>query len=240
MAAVLIAASAPGLAHQMLLPASSDGAATAFQNVRLALGHRPPQGPVVLQSGTWQLDLPQLRELQRLFRSHGLKLCRVEGRCEETLVAAAAIGLAVVSSRSSEEGSGAAGNSDSQASGTVAGLPGSDGLSLHRGTLRAGDHVEVGGSLLVLGDVNPGARVRAAGHVLVWGRLRGIAHAGCEGDANARIVALHLRPLQLRIADAVARGPEDQPPLGFCEQATLVAGSIRIDPAEPFWPVTEA
>lgn len=240
MAAVLIAASAPGLAHQMLLPASPDGAATAFQNVRLALGHSPLQGPVVLQSGTWQLDLPQLRELQRLFLTHGLKLCRVEGQCEETLVAAAALGLAVFSHRASADGTDAAGEADRQASGIVAGMPGSDGLSLHRGTLRSGDHLEVGGSLLVLGDVNPGARVRAAGHVLVWGRLRGIAHAGCEGDANARIVAMHLRPLQLRIADAVARGPDDQPPLGFCEQASLVAGRIRIDPAEPFWPVAEA
>jgi septum site-determining protein MinC len=224
----------------MLLPASPDGAASAFQNVRLALGHSPPQGPVVLQSGTWQLDLPQLRELQRLFLTHGLKLCRVEGQCEETLVAAAALGLAVFSHRASADGTDAAGEADRQASGIVAGMPGSDGLSLHRGTLRSGDHLEVGGSLLVLGDVNPGARVRAAGHVLVWGRLRGIAHAGCEGDANARIVAMHLRPLQLRIADAVARGPEDQPPLGFCEQASLVAGRIRIDPAEPFWPVAEA
>jgi septum site-determining protein MinC len=224
----------------MLLPASPDGAATAFQNVRIALGHGPPQGRVVLQSGAWQLDLPQLRELQRLFLTQGLELCRVEGQCEETLVAAAALGLAVFSHRASADGTDAAGEADRQASGIVAGMPGSDGLSLHRGTLRSGDHLEVGGSLLVLGDVNPGARVRAAGHVLVWGRLRGIAHAGCEGDENARIVAMHLRPLQLRIADAVARGPDDQPPLGFCEQATLVAGRIRIDPAEPFWPVAEA
>jgi septum site-determining protein MinC len=240
MAAVLIAASAPGLAHQMLLPASPDGAASALQNVRLALGHRPPHGLVVLHSGSWQLDLPQLRELQRLFHTHGLKLCRVEGHCEETLVAAAAIGLPVISSRAAQDEASATGAGDSQASGILEGLPGRDGLNLHRGTLRSGDQMEVGGSLLVLGDVNPGARVRAVGHVLVWGRLRGIAHAGCAGDANARIVAMQLRPLQLRIADAVARGPEDQPPQGFCEQATLVGGTIRIDPAEPFWPVADA
>jgi septum site-determining protein MinC len=108
---------------------------------------------------------------------------------------------------------------------------------IHRGTLRSGDHLEAEGTVLVLGDVNPGARVSAGGHVLVWGRLRGVAHAGCRGEQRARIVALQLRPLQLRIASAVARGPEDAPPEGLAEQASLVEGEIiRIDPAEPSWP----
>jgi len=63
-----------------------------------------------------------------------------------------------------------------------------------------------------------------------------VANAGCHGDRQARIVALQLRPLQLRIADAVARGPEEDPALGLAEQARLVGGEIRIEPAEPFWP----
>lgn len=144
MAAVLIAASAPGLAHQMLLPAVPDGAASALQNVRLGLGHRPPHGPVVLHSGSWQLDLPKLRELQRLFHTHGLKLCRVEGHCEETLVAAAAIGLPVISNRGAEDDGSATGEGHNQASGAIEALTGRDGLNLHRGTLRSGDHLEVG------------------------------------------------------------------------------------------------
>jgi len=115
--------------------------------------------------------------------------------------------------------------------------PSADGLTVHRGTLRAGDHLQVSGSLLVLGDVNPGARVSAVGDVRVWGRLRGSAHAGCQGDRSARIVALQLRPLQLRIADAVARGPEDLPPAGLAEQAVLDSGMIRLTPADPMWPV---
>jgi septum site-determining protein MinC len=90
-----------------------------------------------------------------------------------------------------------------------------------------------GSPVLLLGDVNPGARISAAGHVLVWGRLRGIAHAGVSGNREARIVALQLRPLQLRIADVVARGPEGLPPPGLAEQALLVEGEIRIDPAAP-------
>ena len=104
---------------------------------------------------------------------------------------------------------------------------------IHRGTLRSGDHLQAPGSVLLLGDVNPGARISAAGDVLVWGRLRGVAHAGCQGDDRARIVALQLRPLQLRIAAAVARGPAEPPPPGLAEEARLMDGTIRIDPAGP-------
>ena len=67
-----------------------------------------------------------------------------------------------------------------------------------------------------------------------------MAHAGCRGDRGARIVALQLRPLQLRIADAVARGPEEAPAPGLAEQARLVGGEIRIEPAEPIWPAPAA
>jgi septum site-determining protein MinC len=109
---------------------------------------------------------------------------------------------------------------------------------VHRGTLRSGDHLQTQGTLLVLGDVNPGARISAAGHVLVWGRLRGTAHAGCNGDTGARIVALQLRPLQLRIATTVARGPDGSPPPGLAEEAKIVNGTIQIDPAQPGWPLS--
>ena len=108
--------------------------------------------------------------------------------------------------------------------------PGS--LTVHQGTLRSGDHLQSDGSLLVVGDVNPGARISAAGDVMVWGRLRGVAHAGRDGATAARIVSMHLRPLQLRIADVVARGPEDQPVTGMAEQARLVDGEIVIEPAQ--------
>jgi septum site-determining protein MinC len=111
-------------------------------------------------------------------------------------------------------------------------------MLVHRGTLRSGDHLQADGTVLLLGDVNPGARISAGGHVLVWGRLRGIAHAGCTGNGDARIVALQLRPLQLRIAAAVARGPEGSPPTGLAEEARIVDGAIQIDPAQPTWPLS--
>ena len=108
---------------------------------------------------------------------------------------------------------------------------------MHQGTLRAGDHLHSDRDILLHGDVNPGARISAVGDVLVWGRLRGVAHAGCEGSTDARVVALQLRPLQLRIADAVARGPDDLPQPGLAEQALLRDGVITIEPAEIISPI---
>ena len=61
-----------------------------------------------------------------------------------------------------------------------------------------------------LGKVFPsaGGEVIAGGNVIVWGRLRGTVHAGALGDRSAVICALQLAPIQLRIADLIARTPE--------------------------------
>jgi len=106
------------------------------------------------------------------------------------------------------------------------------GVMFHQGTLRSGDYLQSDRSILIYGDVNPGATVSSCGDILIWGRLRGVAHAGADGSTQARIIALQLRPLQLRIADAVARGPDDHPQPGLAEQASLRNGVIKIDPAE--------
>jgi septum site-determining protein MinC len=65
----------------------------------------------------------------------------------------------------------------------------------------------------VLGDVNPGAEIVAEGNVMVWGRLRGMVHAGSKGNLKAVICALDLSPTQLRIADQVsaALNPQAHP-----------------------------
>ena len=106
-------------------------------------------------------------------------------------------------------------------------------LLIHRATLRSGDHLKARHHVLLIGDVNPGAQISAGGNVLIWGRLRGCAHAGAQGDLSARITALQLRPLQLRIADLVARGPEEKPQPGLAEEARIVDGEIAIEPADP-------
>lgn len=68
-------------------------------------------------------------------------------------------------------------------------------------TIRSGQRIEFPGHVVVLGDVNPGAEIIADGSIIVWGRVRGIVHAGVKGDKNAVICALDLSPVQLRIAD---------------------------------------
>ncbi|MEB3194378.1 MAG: septum site-determining protein MinC [Cyanobacteriota bacterium] len=180
-------------------------------------------GPLTLLGADWPLRLPDYRALMALLEPLSLVLQRVCTQDAGARVAAAALGLQV---------SGPPSAADEREEVSLS-LP----LAIHQGTLRSGEHRQASGSLLVLGDVNPGAQIRAEGHVLVWGRLRGIAHAGCSGDRSALIVALHLRPLQLRIADQVARGPEELPPVGLAEQAHLVNGVIQIDPADPCWPL---
>src|SRR5512139_1941113 len=71
-------------------------------------------------------------------------------------------------------------------------------------TLRSGTRIEFAGHVVVLGDVNPGAEIIAEGNVMVWGRLRGMVHAGSKGNRAAVICALDLSPTQLRIADQVS------------------------------------
>ncbi|WP_269624285.1 septum site-determining protein MinC [Prochlorococcus marinus] len=102
----------------------------------------------------------------------------------------------------------------------------------HQGTVRSGEYLESSGDLLILGDVNPGAKVSAAGNIIIWGRLLGIAHAGSEGNSKATISALQLRPVQLRIAKKVARGPKEKPQLCIAEQARIDSEEIIISPLE--------
>ncbi|MCG2785581.1 MAG: septum site-determining protein MinC [Anaerolineae bacterium] len=74
-------------------------------------------------------------------------------------------------------------------------------------TLRSGVRVEYPGNVVIVGDVNPGAEVIAGGSVIVWGRLRGVVHAGAQGNREATVRALDLSPTQLRIADEIAVAP---------------------------------
>lgn len=71
-------------------------------------------------------------------------------------------------------------------------------------TIRSGTRIEYPGNIVVFGDVNPGAEVVAEGSVIVWGRVRGMIHAGVRGDRAAFICALDLSATQLRIADEVS------------------------------------
>ncbi|MCK8603962.1 septum site-determining protein MinC [Desulfoferrobacter suflitae] len=81
-----------------------------------------------------------------------------------------------------------------------------------RSTCRSGTRIESPADCVVLGDVNPGAEVIAVGDIIVFGSLRGVAHAGATGDCSARIWALSIEPSQIRIADLVALPPAGNKP----------------------------
>ncbi|PFA64558.1 septum site-determining protein MinC [Bacillus sp. AFS015802] len=76
------------------------------------------------------------------------------------------------------------------------------------GVIRSGQVVEVPGDILVVGDVNPGGKILAGGNIYILGSLKGIAHAGCNGNQKSVIVASKMVPSQLRIADSLNRAPD--------------------------------
>lgn len=75
----------------------------------------------------------------------------------------------------------------------------------YKGTLRAGQVLESETSIVILGDVNPGANVVSKGSVIVLGSCRGTIYAGATGDRSCFVAALVLKPLQIRIADKAVR-----------------------------------
>lgn len=74
--------------------------------------------------------------------------------------------------------------------------------------VRSGQVLEITGDLLLIGDVNPGGKIVATGNIFVLGSLRGIAHAGSEGNRDAIIASSYMQPMQLRIADYISRSPD--------------------------------
>lgn len=103
---------------------------------------------------------------------------------------------------------------------------------LFRRTLRSGFKAKSPGHVIVIGDVNPGAEVIAGGNIIVWGRGRGMLHAGADGNTQAVICALDLSPTQLRIAGQIFVAPtrrgKAQP-----EMARLQDGNVIAEPWNP-------
>lgn len=79
----------------------------------------------------------------------------------------------------------------------------------HKGTIRSGQLIRYEGNIVIIGDVNPGGEVVANGNVIVFGTLKGMVHAGADGNKDAIIAALNLQPTQLRIADVITRSPDE-------------------------------
>ena len=75
-------------------------------------------------------------------------------------------------------------------------------------TLRSGQILESAGNVVIIGDCHPGSEIRAKGDITVWGVLSGIAHAGYGGNVNAKVRALKLNAVQLRIGNCYSRRPD--------------------------------
>ena len=79
-----------------------------------------------------------------------------------------------------------------------------------KGNLRSGQVLDDETSIIVIGDVKAGAKVVSKGNVIILGSLNGTVYAGSTGNSNAFVIALDMNPMQIKIADIIARAP-DQP-----------------------------
>ncbi|GFI41208.1 MAG: septum site-determining protein MinC [Lachnospiraceae bacterium] len=89
----------------------------------------------------------------------------------------------------------------------------------YKGTLRSGQVLESETSVIILGDVNPGARVISKGNVIVLGTLKGNIFVGAAGNEAAFVAALSMDPMQIRIGDVIAR----------CSDGTSVKKKKKVD-----------
>ncbi len=103
-----------------------------------------------------------------------------------------------------------------------------------KGNLRSGQVLDVETSIIIIGDVKAGAKVVSKGNVIILGALRGNVYAGSAGNHDAFVVALDMEPMQIRIADTIARAPDK--PKKKQPKETKIAfwedGNIYIEPLD--------
>ncbi len=175
-------------------------------------------GRITLDVGNSILKAAELGKLTKDISDRGLILWAVLSTSLITERTAQTFGLATKIGRSRSE----------PASGIIeSSLLGDEEAVLVRRTLRSGNSLHYAGHVVVIGDVNPGAEIIARGDVVVWGRLRGMVHAGAEGNEQAVVCALDLSPTQLRIGGQVALTPKrrgkPQPELARVQDGRVVA-----------------
>lgn len=112
-------------------------------------------------------------------------------------------------------------------------VPDVSDVKIVKGIVRSGQTLTHEGDMLFLGDINPGGTIVSTGSIYIMGSLRGMAHAGADGDEKAVIAAAHMRPTQLRIGGIISR-PPDEWDLGeafdaYMEFAYVRDGKMEID-----------
>jgi septum site-determining protein MinC len=154
---------------------------------------------VALDVGNYILKAVDLGQLRDQLSERGLSLWAVISNSPTTEQTAQTLGLATRITKPSP---------DRVMMPLKTTVDGGEGAVLVRRTLRSGYSIKHPGNVIIIGDVNPGAEIVAGGDVIVWGRLRGMVHAGAEGDDQAIVCALDLAPTQLRIAGHISITPK--------------------------------
>ncbi|NJK55838.1 MAG: septum site-determining protein MinC [Pleurocapsa sp. SU_5_0] len=172
------------------------------------------------------LDARQLQTIAETLDDVKLSLLTVSTNRRQTAVAAATSGYSVQQQAVAQPLIKAATDSEEIS-------PLADPLYL-QSTVRSGVEIRHPGTIVIFGDLNPGGKAIAAGDILVWGRLRGIAHAGAQGNTQCRITALQMEFTQLRIADAVARAPKLRPRRLSPELAFITTEGISLAKTSEF------
>lgn len=170
------------------------------------------------------LDSRQLQSIAEVIETVDLKLSNICTSRRQTAVAAAMVGYSVEQGVS--RGLLLSGEPPTQS-------PLAEPLYL-KTTIRSGVAIRHPGTVIIQGDVNPGGEVIANGDIVIWGCLRGIAHAGAKGNPECCIMALRMQPTQLRIAQWVARAPSGTPDFLEPEVAYIAAEGIRLKSALNF------
>ncbi len=175
---------------------------------------------LALSVGGQPLKAAQLGRLRDAISERGLTLWAVLSDSPKTQETAQNLGLATRISRPRPE---------RRVKPLETRLRGGEKTILVQRTLRSGYRLENAGNVVVIGDVNPGAEIIAGGSVVVWGRLRGMVHAGAQGDSSAVVCALDLSPTQLRIADKIALSPRRRG-TPRPETARIIQGEVVAQP----------
>ncbi|MEE1250178.1 MAG: septum site-determining protein MinC [Lachnospiraceae bacterium] len=81
----------------------------------------------------------------------------------------------------------------------------------YKGTLRSGQVLKCDSSIVIIGDVNPGAKIIARGNIVVIGALKGNAYAGAAGDESCFVTALTMDPVQIKIGNVIGRSADKGP-----------------------------
>ena len=145
---------------------------------------------IAIDVGERELKAAQMTTLRKVLGEREIKLFAVLSTAKRTESNALTLGLSTRASLMKE--------TESKLSAAI--MEGEPGLVIQK-TIRSGTTIAFDGHVTVHGDINPGAEIKCAGSVFVWGKLRGSVHAGMEGAHDCVVCAMEFDPIKLRIAN---------------------------------------